>query len=124
VKCVNSVVIQVCYHAVEEWLFTADNEFLEMCILPVKDAWLIVDMKVCLFVYEQRERNYAGDCISKQTVFFELLDLRNNSPLCRDKLVVVYTIYSNPLSSRRHRNCLLNCCSGGRARVMYQVCSL
>jgi len=72
----------------------------------------------------KEKKIYAGDCISKQTVFFELLDLRNNSPLCRDKLVVVYTIYSNPLSSRRHWNCLLNCCNGGIARVMYQVCSL
>jgi hypothetical protein len=36
-----------------------------------KDTWLIFDMKV-FCVWKQRERNYAGDRISKETVFFEL----------------------------------------------------
>jgi hypothetical protein len=40
------VVIQVCDQAVEEWLFTEDNKFLQMCMLPIKDAWLIFDMKI------------------------------------------------------------------------------
>lgn len=122
-KCVNSVVIKVCYHAVEEWLFTEDNEFLEMHVLPIKDAWSITDVKVFLLKNKAKESMLVTVFQNKQ--YFLSFWISEIIPHCAGiNLVVVYTMYSNPLSSRRHWNCLLNCCNGGVARVMYQVCSL
>lgn len=83
----------------------------------------MVDMEVLLCIRTKGKKLCWWSYFNTDSIF-EILDLRNSTPLCRDKLVVVYTIFSNPLSSWRHWNCLFDCCISGRAKLMYKVCSL